>query len=401
MSEQSKHYQILIVGGGTGGITVAARLMLANPDLEVGLVEPSSKHYYQPLWTLVGGGVFPKEETEREEADYIPAGVDWIQDYVVSFQPADNQVSLKSGQTLSYDYLVVSTGMQLDWDKIPGLKENIGKNGVCSNYSYNTAEYTWELVRQFKGGKAIFTQPSTPIKCGGAPQKAMYLSEDYFRTRSKVRGNTDVAFRSGLGGIFGVAKYKAALEKVLQRKEITNKQFQTDLIAIDGAKQEATFKNLATGEEHTEHYDMIHVVPHMGTPDFVRKSPLVDPATGFITVDQHTTQHTQYKNIFALGDSANFPTARTGAAIRKQAPVLVENLLALMQRKPMKASYNGYSSCPLVTGYGSLILAEFDYNSVPVESFPFNQAQERFSMYMLKAYGLPKMYWHGMLRGQL
>lgn len=400
MTEKSKHYQVLIVGGGTGGITVAARIINANPALEVGLVEPSDKHYYQPLWTLVGGGVFPKEETERNEADYIPDGVDWVQDFVTSFQPEENQITLKSGDTLSYDYLVVSAGMQLDWGKIPGLKETLGKNGVCSNYSFDTAEYTWEVVRNFKGGKAIFTQPSTPIKCGGAPQKAMYLSEDYFRSRSRVRSKTEVMFRSGLGSIFGVTKYKTALEKVLKRKEISDRAFQTDLIAIDGAKQEASFKHLGTGEEHTVNYDMIHVVPHMGTPDFVRQSPLVD-ASGFVTVDQYTTQHTKYKNIFALGDCATFPTARTGAAIRKQAPVLVENLLALMQRKPMKASYDGYSSCPLVTGYGSLILAEFDYDSKPAESFPFNQAQERFSMYMLKAYGLPKMYWHGMLRGQL
>lgn len=207
-------------------------------------------------------------------------------------------------------------------------------------------------------------------------------------------------FCSGLAGIFGVQKYKVALEKVLKRKEITDTRFRHELIAVRGAQQEAVFKHLDTGEEQVIQYDLLHAVPPMSAPDFVKQSPLVDES-GFVTVDKHTLQHIRYPDIFALGDCTNLPTARTGAAIRKQAPVLVENLLAVMQNQPLKGYYNGYSSCPLVTGYGSLILAEFDYDNRPVESFPFDQSQERFSMYMLKAYGLPQMYWNGMLRGQL
>lgn len=394
------HYQILIVGGGTGGITVAARLRNTSESLEIGLVEPSEKHYYQPLWTLVGGGVFPKEVSERNEADYIPADVDWIKNKVASFEPTEKTVTLVSGEKISYDYLVVSAGMQLNWEKIPGLRESIGKHNVCSNYAYDTVDKTWELVKNFKGGTAVFTQPGTPIKCGGAPQKALYLTEDYFRSKSRIRSKTKMVFCSGLAGIFGVAKYKAALEKVLQRKEITDTRFRNELIEVRGAQQEAVFKHLDSGEEQVIQYDLLHAVPPMSAPDFVKHSPLVD-ATGFVTVDKHTLQHVKYPEIFALGDCANLPTARTGAAIRKQAPVLVENLLALMQNRPLQGCYNGYSSCPLVTGYGSLILAEFDYDNRPIESFPFDQSQERFSMYMLKAYGLPQMYWNGMMRGQL
>lgn len=395
----NNHHSVLIIGGGTGGITVAARLKNERPDLDVAIIEPSEKHYYQPIWTLVGGGVFEKDVSEKDEADYIPEGVTWIKEYADQFLPEENKVTTRDGNTYSYDYLVVSPGMQLNWDKIKGLKENIGKNNVCSNYSYDTVNYTWEVTKNFKGGTAIFTHPSTPIKCGGAPQKAAYLTEDYFRTKSKVRNKTKFMFVSGLAGIFGVPKYKKALEKVVKRKEI-EARFRNDLIEIKGDTREAVFKNLDTGEESTIKYDMLHVVPHMSAPDFVKNSPLVDE-TGFISVDINKLQHKKYTNIFALGDSANLPTARTGAAIRKEAPVVVANLLAVMDGKIMEEEYNGYSSCPLVTGYGSLILAEFDYNSVPVESFPFDQSQERFSMYMLKAYVLPQMYWNGMLRGRM
>lgn len=397
--ELKNNYKVVIIGGGTGGITVAARLKNENPNIDIAIIEPSEKHYYQPLWTLVGGGVFNKEETMRQESDYIPQGVDWIKESVESFYPDSNKIKTKEGREILYEYLIVATGMEIYWDKVKGLRENLGKNGVCSNYSYETVDYTWQFVKNFKGGTAIFTQPGTPIKCGGAPQKALYLTEDYFRTKSKVRDKTKMVFFSGLASIFGVTKYKISLEKVIKRKEIET-HFRNELVEVIGDKKEAVFKNLDTNEETRIPFDLLHVVPPMGTHSFIKNSPLVD-ASGFVEINKNTMQHVRYPNIFSLGDCTNAPTARTGAAIRKQAPVLVANLLSLMQHKPLAEEYNGYSSCPLVTGYGSLILAEFDYNNNPVESFPFDQSQERFSMYMLKAYALPQMYWNGMLKGRM
>ncbi len=393
-------YKIVIVGGGTAGITVASRLKNHDSSLDIAIIEPSKKHYYQPLWTLVGGGVFKKEETERDEADYIPEGVDWIQESVDKFLPEENKLVTKNGKEFKYDYLIVATGLELNWEKIKGLKENIGKNGVCSNYAYETVDSTWQLVENFKGGNAIFTQPSTPIKCGGAPQKALYLTEDYFRTKSKVRDKTNMIFFSGLGSIFGVAKYRKSLEAIIKRKEI-DARFRYDLIEVIGDKKEAIFVNLDSKEEVKINYDMLHVVPPMSTHSFIRNSDISD-ASGFVNVDKFTMQHLKYKNIFSLGDCSSLPTSRTGAAIRKQAPILVENLISVMENKVQPfAEYDGYASCPLVTGYGSLVLAEFDYQGQPAESFPFDQSKERFSMYMLKAYGLPQLYWNGMLKGRM
>lgn len=390
-------YDILIVGGGTGGICCAARLRKEDSSLRIAVIEPSTKHYYQPLWTLVGGGVFKKEVTERQEVDVMPKGVEWIRHAAASFEPEAHRVMLETGESVEYQQLIVAAGIQIDWDRIQGLEGNVGRNGLCSNYAYDTVDSTWEAIRNFKGGTAVFTQPSTPIKCGGAPQKICYLAEHAF-VRAGVRDQAKVLFRSGLGSIFAVAKYKATLEKVIERKKIDAKYLK-ELVAVDADAKVATFEDLDSGQTEQIEYEMMHVTPPMSAPDFIARSPLANEA-GWVSVDRDTLQHTEYPDVFALGDCSSLPTSKTGAAIRKQAPVLVQSLLAHRRQEASSAVYDGYTSCPLVTGYGSLILAEFDYDNEPAETFPFDQSKERWSMYQLKAHMLPALYWHGMLKGR-
>ncbi len=393
------HHQVLVVGGGTAGLSIAAMLSNKANAPDVTLIEPSEKHYYQPIWTLVGAGVFSKDVSEREEAEFIPEGVEWIKEYVTSFDPENNSLTLRNGETHTYDYLVVTAGLQIDWDDIPGLRESVSKpgTGVCSNYAIDTVEATWENIRNLKKGRAIFTQPNTAIKCGGAPQKICYLASHNFQKRGVLQ-DIEVVFASAKGGIFAVNKYANTLRKVIDRYGITTK-FQHDLAELRPDDKVAVFKHMETGEMVEVDYDMIHVTPPQSAPDFIKKSPLADKA-GWVSVDKDTLQHTEYANVFSCGDCSNLPTSKTGAAVRKQAPTLVENLLSVMHGHAPEKVYNGYTSCPLVTGYGSLILAEFDYDKQPMESFPFDQSQERYSMYALKAYGLPRMYWHGMLKGR-
>lgn len=391
-------YKIVIVGGGTAGITVAAQLAKRLDSKEIAIIEPSSKHYYQPLWTLVGGGAATKESTERDEADYIPKGVTWIKDKAIEFYPDENYLLTLSGQRINYNFLVVAAGIQIDWDKIKGLKDSLGKNGVCSNYSYQYVDKTWEYIKNFSGGTAIFTQPPPPFKCGGAPQKIMYLADDYLR-KSGVREKSKIIFTSAAAGSFQVKKYADTLDKVMARKSIITK-FRHNLIEIKSETQEAIFENLDTKEKTTLHYDLLHVSPPQSSPDFIKRSPLAN-ADGWVDVDKKTLQHNRYKNIFSLGDASSLPTSKTGAAIRKQAPVLVKNLIAAINGKSLVANYDGYTSCPLVTGYGRLVMAEFDYDLKPTETFPIDQSKERLSMYLLKKYLLPEIYWHGMLRGRL
>ena len=391
-------YSIVIVGAGTAGISVAARLVRISKKLKgrIAIIDPQTKHYYQPLWTLVGGGAAKKEESERDLASLIPAGVDLIGDAVTEFRPNQNTLLTKQGTIVSYDYLVAAAGLQIDWDGVKGLKDAVGKNGVCSNYSYHTVDSTWENIRNFKGGTAIFTHPDSPVKCGGAPQKIMYLADDYFR-KSNVRDQSDMIFASAKSTIFDVTKYANALEKVVLRKDIQT-MYKRNLIEIRPDSKEALFEHLETGEQEVFTYDLLHVTPPMKAPSCIKESALAD-AGGWVDVDPYTLQHKKFANVFGIGDCANLPTSKTGAAVRKQAPVVVRNLMSLIKGSSLDAKYDGYTSCPLVTGYNKLVLAEFDYHKVPQETFPFDQSKERFSMYLLKRRLLPIMYWNGMLKG--
>lgn len=395
------HYQIIVVGGGNAGISVTAQLLKKNNSLDIAIIEPSSKHYYQPAWSLVGAGIFKKENTVRDEASVIPKKAFWIKNAVKGFLPDVNKIELSTGEMLSYDYLIVAAGIQLNWDEIKGLKETLGKNGVCSNYDFRYTDYTWECIKNTKTGKAIFTNPNTPVKCGGAPQKIMYLASDYFNKQG-ISDKIQVEMWSGGTRVFGVPKYEEVLKKLIERRKI-NMNFFQKLVEIDGTNKRAKFVGIGEANKDVEtwiNYEMIHVTPPQSAPDFVRQSPLAN-AAGWVDVDKYSLQHNTYKNIFSLGDVASLPTSRTGAAVRKQAPVLVKNLLSQINGQALTAKYNGYTSCPIVTGYGRLMLAEFDYENKPTETFPFNQAKERWSMFILKRYILPWLYWNQILPGRM
>jgi sulfide:quinone oxidoreductase len=356
--------------------------------------------YYQPAWTLVGAGVFNILKTVKNEEDVIPKGVTWIKKKATGFDPDRNKVLLENGDEVQYDYLVVAPGIQLNWDEIKGLQQTLGKNGVCSNYSYETAPYTFECIKKFTGGKAIFHNPHTPVKCGGAPHKIMYLAADYFRKHGLL-DKTDIQYWSGGTRLFGVEKYEKTLLKVVERGHI-KLNFTVRLEEIDGANRKAKFVGFGEknkNEVYWVDFDIIHVTPPQSAPDFIRKSSLAN-AAGWVDVDKNTLQHVCYSNIFSLGDAAGLPTSKTGAAVRKQAPVLVGNLLAYIRHQKLNRGYTGYTSCPLVTGYGKLVLAEFDYNNEPTETFPFDQSKERWSMYQLKKKVLPWLYWNKILKGK-
>jgi sulfide:quinone oxidoreductase len=398
----AQHHQILIVGGGAAGITVAARLqkLAHNTPLDIAIIDPAEHHYYQAAFTLVGGGAYQLTDTRRNEADLIPSDVTWIKTVVASFSPDGNAVTLADGTTLTYNYLVVCPGLQVNWGAIPGLKEYVGRYGVCSNYAANTVEYTFEMLKSLKpGAKALFTQAPMPIKCPGAPQKIAYLAADYL-LKSGIREHVDVRFLTATPGIFGVPFYARELVKVAEHHNIPV-SYNHNLVEIDGRKRKATFAITAgdqQGQNVTLDFDMLHVTPPQSAPDFVKNSPLAN-ATGFVDVHANSLQHTKYKNVFSLGDAAGTANSKTAAAVRKQAPVVVNNLLHLINNEPVEEGYDGYGACPLTTAYGKVLMAEFIYGGKPTPTLPLDPRKERYINWWIKTTGLPLLYWDYMLKG--
>ena len=398
--------RILIVGGGAAGLTAASQLLRARPGLAITLLEPSGDHYYQPGWTLVGGGVFSLEQTRRNEADLIPAGVTWIREGAAGFDPGAATVTTSSDRVIAYDALVVATGLRLCWEAIQGLPEALGQGGVCSNYSRDHAAYTWECIQGFQGGNAVFTCPPMPIKCPGAPQKIAYLADDVIKANASLAATSKVIYATATPGIFGVPTFAAPLREVVKRKGI-EARYSHVLTEVRPATKEAVFRVLPASPAHGEGeepreavipYALLHVTPPMAAPEVVASSPLA-AASGFVEVDQYSLQHKRFANVFSLGDVSGMPNSKTAAAVRGQAPVLVANLLAQLDGRPLEARYDGYSCCPLITGYGKVIMAEFNYEQQPVPSFPLDPTEERWSMWVVKKNLLPWLYWNRMLRG--
>ena len=391
---------IVVIGGGSAGIGLLASLLKRDPHLNIILIEPSDHHCYQPAWTLVGGGAYDLKKTRRPLADVLPNGVTWVQAAVTEVLPDEQTLILDSGQRVSWQNLIVCPGLRLAWEKIEGLQDTLGKHGVTSNYSYQHAAYTWQRVQQLKGGKAIFTQPAMPIKCAGAPQKALYLSCDHWLKQGVLK-NIDVEFNLAGAALFGVATFVPPLMKYVEKYN-ARLAFNANLVKVDGPAGKAWFEvKDAEGTARIEEksFDLLHVVPPQVSPDFIRQSRLAD-AAGWCEVNPHSLQHLRYPHIFGLGDVCGTPNAKTAAAVRKQIVVVAENLLALRKQAPLPLKYDGYGSCPLTVEKGKVVLAEFGYGGKLLPTFPLDPTQARRSMWFLKATLLPWFYWNGMLKGR-
>ncbi|MFK5879337.1 MAG: FAD/NAD(P)-binding oxidoreductase [Flavobacteriaceae bacterium] len=446
----NKKHQIVFIGGGTGTMMGASQLVRYNKGgkLDIAIIEPSETHYYQPEWTLVGAGVKSKKSTSMPMKDVLPKSATWIKDYVADIDADNNKVILRNGDVIEYEYLVVSPGVETRLDLVEGLEEAMGKNGVCSNYI--DPDYTWETLKKFKKGVGLFTQPATPIKCPGAPQKIMYLAADYAR-KNKFDKDIKIVFATPGTMIFGVEPFKTELKRIINDKYDIAQRYGYKLVKVDGEKKEAHYERLElsavdgkseyivndernaagcigyvwdeSGEqyevEESNHldekhvgaryiinYDMMHLAPPMSAPRWFQKTKLANqdgPNKGWMAVDKYSMQSTKYPNVFGLGDVTDVPTAKTGAGVRKQAPVVTDSILNLITGKEISdKKYNGYASCPLVTSYNTMLLAEFGYDGVRMTDPMLPKwltAKERWVMWIMKRYILGNLYWMLMRRG--
>ncbi|RDH79930.1 NAD(P)/FAD-dependent oxidoreductase [Mycolicibacterium moriokaense] len=392
-------HRILVIGGGTAGITVAARLLRKGYS-DVAIIEPSETHYYQPLWTLVGGGQAKASTTARPEASVMPKQATWIKKAASTVDPENRTVTCEDGAVYGYEVLVVCPGIQLDWNRTEGLEDTLGRNGVSSNYRFDLAPRTWDFIRNTTSGTAVFMMPSGPIKCAGAPQKIAYLASDYWRKQG-VLNDIDVHLVVPTPRIFGIPEIADNLDKVIANYGITL-HTNSEVTSVDAEAHKVGISSAGEGgTDATLPFDVLHVAPRQSAPEWIKSSTLAaGDANGYVEVDKHTLQHVRYPNVFALGDAGSTPNSKTGAAIRNQAPVVVANIDAFIKGLPLQATYDGYSSCPIVTSSHDMLLAEFDYSLQMTPSFPgLDPAKPHRVYWYLKKYGLPFMYWNLMLKG--
>lgn len=390
----------MIVGAGCGGCSVAAKLSSKLRRNDIIILEPSDKHYYQPMFTLIGGGMKNLEDSYKPMSKVLPKHAKWFQEKAVRFDPRNNEVTTSTGRVISYDVLLIAMGLQLNYDKIPGLTEalSIPNGQVCSIYSPKYVDHTYKCMLAAEKGNAVFTYPNSPVKCPGAPQKIMYISEHYFR-KSRKKSNITVIYNTSLPVIFGVKHYADALWNIVKERSL-NVNLRTNLVEVKPESSIAIFENLDNPNEKLEQkFCMLHVVPPMSSPIELSQCKELVNETGFVDVDKFTLQHKKYDNIFAIGDCSATPNSKTAASAATQSLVVFRNMMAKLTGKKPTITYDGYASCPIVTGYNSCILAEFNYNLEPLETFPFPQNKERYSMFILKKHLMPWLYWHMMLNG--
>lgn len=405
----TKHkYKVVVVGAGSAGITIANQIYnrfhaagKALNDGDIAILDAAEYHNYQPGWTLVGAGLRTKQEFRKPNRSLIDSHLTYIPENVKAFTPSESTVTTTTGNVIGYESLVVATGLQINWNGIPGLSEGLADptSGVSSIYSYDSCDKVWGDIESLKSGRAIFTQPAGIVKCAGAPQKIMWMAWDRY-TQTHRRNNIKIDFFTGMPTIFSVKKYSDALEKLRIERGVGG-FYQHNLTSIDVKNRKATFKKL-DGSTVEEDYDRLHAVPPMGPLEVMKGSPLAD-SVGWADINKDTLQHNKYSNIWALGDCSSLPTSKTAAAITAQAPVLTENLFSVVDTgKLSTAVYDGYTSCPLLTGYGQLLLAEFKYGLEPKESFGafIDQAKPNRAFYHLKKDLFPWAYYNAMLHGR-
>ena len=398
----SNHSNILIIGGGCAGISVATRLNSLKPDLTISIIEPSNNSLYQAAWTLVGAGAYEKDKTIKPMSEVMPSYVNWIKSHAISFIPESNLVKTSNGD-YTYDYLVVCPGLKINFEGISGLKDSLGKNNVCTNYDSDLAVYTWECLKNLKGGNILFTEPPMPIKCAGAPQKIAYLAADHLKKKGLLE-SSNLEFLCAKPVIFGVPHFQGPLNSICDEYGI-KRSFQHNLISINGDAKEAIFKHSdkdGNSKEVIRKFDFIHVTPPQTSPDFIKNSPLAD-AGGWVDVDHKTgtLKHTKYENIYSLGDVMNAPNAKTGAAIRKQAPIIAHNILKDFNKSSDEYRfYDGYGACPLTVAYGKVMLAEFCYGGKVTPSLPLDPTKPRSIYWQMKTKLFPYLQWEVMFKGK-
>ncbi len=398
--------RIVILGAGAGGAAIANRLAERLEGAQITIVDGRQQHWYQPGFTLIAAGLKPASYAISGTGDWLPRGVDWVQDYAAELDPEANVVTTNGGQRIPYDYLIVSTGLVLDWDAIEGFDLSMvgAQTGISAHYAGpEYAEASWRALDRFtdQGGVGMFGRPATEMKCAGAPVKIAFLAED-IATRKGNRGRTEFVYNAQAQNLFGVPVIHHRVRQIMDERNITYR-YQHVLKSIDAGAKTATY--VTPDGEVTDRWDFINVIPPQRAPQVIRDSGLAwaDRWTdqGWIEVDRSTLRHARYSNVFGIGDINGVPKGKTAASVKWHLPVVEDHLIAELQGREGTKEFNGYTSCPLITRIGRAMLVEFDYNDNLTPSFPgvIAPLEELWISWLMKEVALKATY-NAMLRGR-
>ena len=426
-SKSGAKAKVVVIGGGAAGISVAARLMrnLAYPDVTI--IDPSTLHFYQPGFTLIGGGVYGEHDVYRQQEDCIPDGAKWIKDSVVALDPDKRIIKTSGGQSVSYDFLVLTPGLQIDWNGVEGISlKTLGEGDAYCIYDHQGAVKTWRGIQKFvkNGGRGVYTDTYTKHKCGGAPKKICLLTEHLSR-KQNARDKLKLDFFTASKELYDVPFFTKRLLEIYDERDVSI-TLNTRVKGVDTSAKKVYMQRISKTKKQiklpdgsikeeevqtitpvVENYDFLHFLPPMYGPKFIREAGLAVEGgalgrEGWAAVDKYTLVHPKYSNIVCLGDASSLPTSKTSAAIRKQVPIATANLISLMEGKTPEKKYDGYAACPIITDYGHVLLCEFDYDKKEMISFPFSMldmSHEQWAAWLLKVYALKPMYFYGMLKG--
>lgn len=396
---------IVILGAGAAGTALANRLTERLDGAQITIIDGRKQHLYQPGLSLVAAGLKPAKYTVSSTGQWLPSDISWVEEPAAEIDPEAKTVTTASGNKVAYDYLVIATGLTLDYDSIDGFDMSlIGKDGVGSLYAGpEYAAKTWEAAGKFaeEGGVGLFTRPGTEMKCAGAPIKHTFLIDDIAR-RGGTRGKADITYFANNNSLFGVPIVAEKIRMVFGDRGI-NHEYGHVVQAIDPGAKKVTF---ATPDgDYERDYDYVHIIPPQRAPDVVRNAGLSWANKwedqGWVECHKETLRHLRYDNIFAVGDVAGVPKGKTAASVKWQVPVVEDHLVADIAGTTSDAAYNGYTSCPLITQIGRAMLVEFDYNNDLVPSFPgvIAPLEETWISWLMKEVALKATY-NAMLRGK-
>lgn len=390
------HAEVVIVGGGNAGISLAAR-MLREGAGDVLLVEPSPVHRYRPLLNYVGAGEASPASLERPMASVVPDGCRWVKDAVDAVDPAARTLTTRRGRTIAYSTLVLCPGMIEDWGATPGLVEAYTAGWAGSTYVPSSAPLVWPALEDVTGGTVLFTVPPEPAPCGATALKPLLMACHTWQ-RSGLLADLDVVLVLPDEEALGVPDADEHLEAVLASYGV--RVLRSARVArVDPVIRSVDITS-STGQHHLDDVAYAHVVPHYRAPHWVSESGLADGGrAGLVDVDPETLRSRRHGDLWAIGDAASIATRSSGGALRKQVKVLAHNIGAAAAGKKLR-SYDGLTVMPVTTSRNRLMLVEADRVGRRPRHAPLDPVKPRWSTWMFDRYVLPQVYFHRILKGK-